>query len=172
MSYRLVTVGSTVPFDIKPGSDPNSVNLKSKGVLPVAVLSTADFNVSDINVETLMFGDPLLLDDGAMAVSPLRFAYEDVSDDGLMDLTLKFSTPELVDYDALGPDTLEGLLTGSLLDGTLIEGMDSIRIVPSNGFNKNSLLLAVSVPEPSAFVLSAIGLLGLAARAQRSRSRK
>ena len=165
-----VTINETepliVPFDIKPGSDPNSVNLKSKGVLPVAVLSTDDFDVSDIDVSTLLFGDPSLLDENGTAASPLRYAFEDVSDDGLLDLTLKFSMRDLVGYDALGPETIEGLLTGELFDGTPIEGFDTIRIVPPNGSNGNngsseSVVLASAIPEPSSLLLAALGLLGV-----------
>ena len=35
----------TVGIDIKPGSFPNSINLKGKGVIPVAILSTTTFDV-------------------------------------------------------------------------------------------------------------------------------
>ena len=130
---------TTFIVDIKPGSFPNSVNLKSKGVLPVAILGTDDFDVNDpntgVDITSLLFGDP----NGGTAVSPLRSALEDVSGDGFLDLSLKFSTAELMANGALGPDTTEGLLTGELLDGTPFEGMDSIRIVPPNGSNGNSL---------------------------------
>ena len=143
-------------LDIKPGSDENPVNLKSRGVLPVAVLSTDDFDASDIDVETLLFGDPLLLDNGATAAGPLRYAFEDVSDDGLVDLTLKFSIPELVDFGALGPESTAGLLTGALFDGTAIEGADSIRIVPSNGTHVTSLQ-ASGTPEPATLALALLG---------------
>ena len=81
-----------VIVDIKPGSVPNSVNLKSKGVLPVAILGTEDFDVNDVDIDSLLFGDPLLIDNGGTAVSPLRSSLVDISGDGLLDLTLKFST--------------------------------------------------------------------------------
>ena len=137
-------------------------------MLPVAVLSTNDFNVSNINVSSLLFGDPLLIDDNGTAVSPLRYAFEDVSDDGLLDLTLKFSLPELVDYDAIGPSTIEGLLTGALWDGTLIEGVDSIRIVPAGGGGPSSpLVAAASISEPSGFLLAAALLVLLSTTARR-----
>jgi len=159
-SFAAVFEPALALVDIKPGSFPNSVNLKSKGVLPVAILSTDDFDVNDVDIDTLLFGDPLLIDNGGTAVGPLRSAYEDVSGDGLLDLTLKFSTADLVEYDALGPDTIEGLLTGALLDGTPFTGMDAIRIVPPNGSNRNSLQIS-AVPEPSTLALTALGLLGM-----------
>ncbi len=165
---------TTVPFDIKPGGDVNPINLKSNGVLSTAILSTNDFDVSDINVSTLLFGDPLLLDDNGIGVSPLRYSFQDVSHDGLMDLSLKFSMRDAVDYGALGPDTIEGLITGELFDGTLIEGLDSIRIVPPNGSNgssgaNGSSIQVSAIPEPSTLTLAACALLGLIGRRQRGR---
>ena len=54
------------PFslDIKPGSDENPLNLKSKGVLPVSIVSTDEFDALSVDLETLLFGDPLLIDEG------------------------------------------------------------------------------------------------------------
>ncbi|MCH7752740.1 MAG: PEP-CTERM sorting domain-containing protein, partial [Planctomycetes bacterium] len=94
------------------------------------------------------------------ALSPLRSALEDVSGDGLLDLTLKFSVADLVEHGALSPDTIEGILIGLLVDGTAIEGMDSIRIVPPNGSKGNNLQIS-AVPEPTTLALTALGLLGI-----------
>ncbi len=152
--------------DIKPGSFPNSVNLKSKGVLPVAILGTEEFDATEVKFDTLRFGDPLLIGNGTTGVRPLRSALEDVSGDGLLDLTLKFSTADLVEYGALGPDTIEGLLTGALFDGTLFEGMDSIRIVPPNRSKGNNLQIS-AVPEPSSLLLGAMATVGLLLRRRR-----
>jgi len=46
-----------ISIDIKPGSSPNSINLKSKGVVPVAILGTDDFDVSDVDPDTVIFAD-------------------------------------------------------------------------------------------------------------------
>ena len=140
--------------DIKRDDFPNSVNLKSKGFLPVAILGTNEFDVNEVDIATLLFGDP----NSGTPLSPVRSALEDVSDDGLEDLSLKFSVADLVESGALGLDTIEGLLTGELLDGTPFEGMDSIRIVPPS-FSSAPLIAAV--PEPSTLALTALGLLGM-----------
>ena len=58
-----------VPVDIKPTSCPNPLNVKSKGVLPVAILGTVDFDVSDIDPATVLLE----------GVPPLRWALEDVA---------------------------------------------------------------------------------------------
>ena len=38
-----------VPIDIKPGSCPNPINVKSKGVLPVAVVGNSSFDVTQVD---------------------------------------------------------------------------------------------------------------------------
>ena len=47
-----------VDIDIKPYSFPNSINLGLQGVIPVAILSTTDFDVTDeltgVDPETVM----------------------------------------------------------------------------------------------------------------------
>ena len=105
-----------ITIDIKPGSDPNSINLKSRGVTPVAVLTTEDFDASTVDPVTLQFA----------GASPLRWALEDVDADGDLDLILHFKTQEL----ALTKDSTDATLTGETFDWVLIEGTDSVRIVP------------------------------------------
>ena len=52
-----------VDIDIKPGSFPNSINTKSMGKVPVAILGTEDFDVMTVDPYTVLFGP-----DGAAAV--------------------------------------------------------------------------------------------------------
>ncbi len=96
---------ATVPVGIKPQSCPNPFNTKSKGVLPVAILGTGDFDVTQV--------DPVSV--RLQGVSPLRWDTEDVATpfepftgkedaydcneygpDGYADLTLKFDSQEIV----------------------------------------------------------------------------
>ena len=107
----------SVDVDIKPGSDVNPVNTKSKGVIPVAILSTADFDVADIDVTSVTFGP-----DGATE-SHGKAHIEDVNDDGLDDLVLHFKTQ---DSGIVKGDT-EACVVGTTIYGTAIEGCDIIR---------------------------------------------
>ena len=141
-----VTIDVAVPvaIDIKPGSCPNPFNLKSQGVLPVAILGTAEFDVATIDPASIN------LKIGSQEVRPIRSSLEDVATpftgeitscenctelgpDGYMDLTLKFSTQAIVQ--AIGVDNVNDgdcfilTLTGTLNDGTPIIGEDVLRIL-------------------------------------------
>ena len=132
-----VTFGEvlTVPFDVKPSSCPNVLNLGSRGVLPSAILGTDAVNVADIDAASIRL----------LGVAPLRIAVEDVGapgsaepcagsgPDGVMDLILNFDTQQLVAAIAsvLGHVPADGevvtlSLSGQLKDGTPIIGEDTI----------------------------------------------
>jgi len=105
------------PIDIKPGSDPNSINLKSKGVVPVAVLTTDLFDAATVDPETVELE----------GVAALKWAMDDVDGDGDLDLVFHFSTQELaVPLDA---NSTEATLSGETYDGQTFSGTDSVRIV-------------------------------------------
>ena len=131
--------------DIKPASWPNPFQLKSKGVLPVAICGTEDFDVTTIDPVTVQ----LTLEGLGVGVAPLRWSYEDVATpyegepctghdlagDGYLDLTLKFSHQKV--KETLGLDAFEDrdivilILTGNLMEefnGSPIRGQDCIRI--------------------------------------------
>ncbi len=113
----------TVQIDIKPGSDPNSVNLRSRGVIPVAVLTDESFDAASVNVATVLFGRT------GYEAGPDRYSFEDVDDDGDTDLILHFRTQDT----GIEPDDTEAILTGLTTDGVEITGTDSVRIVPPEG---------------------------------------
>lgn len=117
-------------LDIKPGSCPNSVGVNSRGKLPVALLGSADFDVRDVDVSTLMLA----------GVPVLKYSYEDVAApcdggccigddyDGYDDLNLKFDTPSILETigDVDSAYEVELTLTGEFLDGTSFEASDTI----------------------------------------------
>jgi len=47
-----------IDIDIKPGSDPNSINSKSMGLVPVAILSSANFDAPSVDVGTKIWTSP------------------------------------------------------------------------------------------------------------------
>ena len=106
-------------IDIKPGNGPNSINTKNKGVIPVAILGSEDFDVSDINFASLTFGPSdasPVHDDGH---------FEDVNGDGYADLVSHYATRDA----GLQVGDTEACVTGETLDGIPIEGCDAVRIV-------------------------------------------
>jgi hypothetical protein len=127
-----------IDVDIKPESCPNPLQVGAHGVLPVAILGTADFDVMEIDPETVLLA----------GLPPLRWSREDISTpyaylpfdafdcteegpDGYTDLSLKFDHEAVVA--ALGDvndrDVLALSLTAKLLDETTVEGVDVILVV-------------------------------------------
>jgi len=146
----VITSLACIPIDIKPQSCPNPLNVKKKGVLPVAILGMEYFNVTEVDPETVRLGL-----EGEESVSPLQWALEDVATpddepfeykencmdcttdgpDGWLDLTLKFDAQEVIAAlgEVLNGECLTLTLTGNLLEefgGTSIKfGVDVIRII-------------------------------------------
>jgi len=114
-----------VAIDVKPGSYPNAINLGSYGLIPVAILSSDEFDATTVDPETVELAG------AGVAVRGKSNRYmahqEDVNEDGLLDLVLQVATQNL------DPDTFQdgyAILTGETTDGQLIEGEDEITIVP------------------------------------------
>jgi len=116
-----------VAIDIKPGSDPNSINPMSKGKIPVAILSTEGFDAPsqiDQNSLTLRFGST----GNEPSLAFCNPKGEDINGDGLIDLVCHFYTQD-TGFGVQCGDT-EGVLKGMTKDGISIQGIDSVRIVP------------------------------------------
>jgi len=124
----------SVGIDIKPGSYPNSFNINGHGVIPVAVLGSDTFDVSQIDLTTLNFqglevrvkgGKNQMLQCSIEDVSG-DFAYPEGAPDGYDDLVCQFED----DASLWIEGEAEATLAGSLLDGTPFAGTDTINIVP------------------------------------------
>ena len=118
-------------IDIKPGSDPNPINPSSKGVIPVAILTTDAFDASTIDPPTASF-------EGA---SPVRWKLKDVDHDGDLDLLLHFRTQET----SIVAGQVQACLTATF-DGNTLQGCDSIKVVPAKGGGNHGGLLALGAP--------------------------
>jgi uncharacterized delta-60 repeat protein len=113
-----------VSVDIKPGDFPNVIDLGSKGTIPVAVLSTADFNApKQVNTGSLGFGRTGNESSLASCNPP-----QDVNKDGLVDVLCHFSA-EKTGFQ-LGDS--QGVLTGTTGSGGSIRGTDSVVVVSSS----------------------------------------
>ena len=111
-----------VDSDIKPGSDPNSINMGSNGLIPVAILSTSDFDATDVDPETVSSAGA---DVGVRGKGDkLMASIEDVNGDTLPDLVVHIENA--LD---LSEGQAEATLTGYTFGGISIQGPDSINIV-------------------------------------------
>jgi hypothetical protein len=115
-----------VLIDIKPGSYPNSINLDSTGVVPVAILSNSTFDATNVDPATIKLAGAEVARKGKK--NKLRASIEDVNGDGLKDLSIKILIKDLI-FDELKNGW--GILTGELYDGTPIIGKDTLNIVKS-----------------------------------------
>lgn len=127
-----INVIQPVTVDVKPGTSQNTVNGKSQGVIPLAILTTHDFNATTVNANTV----------GLEGVAADHFAREDVDQDGDLDLILQFRTQAVLD--ALGLQLGSGQtervlveLTGETVDDVMIQGFDMIEFfLPGKGTGK------------------------------------
>jgi hypothetical protein len=140
--------------DIKPGACPNTLNRNSQGVLPVAVLGTNDFDATAIDVASVRLsradglggavapnegppGPHSVFEDAGTPFGGQSCECHDETADGLMDLSMKFRTADVVaalEFNALPPgDLVELFVTGNLLDGTPFAASDCIRLVHGRG---------------------------------------
>jgi hypothetical protein len=121
-----------VDIDIKPGSYPNCFNINGHGIIPVAILGSADFDVTQIDIATLSFGG---LDVRVKGNGAPQCSVEDVSGDftspegapdGYDDLVCQF----VDNPDGWTPDDGTATLSGELNDDTPIAGSDEICLRP------------------------------------------
>ncbi len=139
-------------LDIRPGGCPNPFNMKwiyevddpkpgKGGVLPVAILGTEDFDVRDIDVESVRLegAAPLLIGRGYRDVSQPAAGGADCTCsaagcDGYLDLALKFSVRDIAEALASGGIPSSGeerslILTGELEDETVFWAADCVTFV-------------------------------------------
>jgi hypothetical protein len=111
-----------VVIDIKPGENPPEINTKSRGILPLAILSSRTFSVPDmVDIATLTFG-------ATGRERSLAFCNpngEDVNGDGRLDLVCHFNTGDT----GLKRGDRQAVLRGRTVQNGLIEGSAEVLIV-------------------------------------------
>ncbi|ANM30417.1 hypothetical protein ABI59_13815 [Acidobacteria bacterium Mor1] len=113
--------GSTteVDIDVKPATTGNCVAIDDKGTVPVAVLGSAELDVSTIEIDSLRF-EGLIVATNKKGQRQCRKKY--VDGDDWLDLAC-FYEDDLSRWSGAEP---EGTLSGQLEDGTPIEGTDAL----------------------------------------------
>ncbi len=108
-----------VRIDIKPASAPNSINPRSRGKIPVAILTTESFDAPTVDRTTVLFGAT------GTETAPVHSALEDVDRDGDTDMILQFNIQDT----GIVCGNSAASLTGETLGGQTIKGTDSINTV-------------------------------------------
>lgn len=112
-----------VAIDIKPGSDSNCFNINDHGVIPVSILGSDAFDVTNIDPGSLNFNGLGVRVRGNKG--PLC-NFEDANGDDYLDMVCQFE--DNAEYWSLGSDIAN--VTGQLYSGASFQGSDSICVVP------------------------------------------
>lgn len=113
--------GLAVDIDIMPGGNPNMINLRAQGTLPVAILGSAEFNVATVDPATVTLAGAgvVMRKNGPMA------SMDDVNGDGSVDLVVHVARKDL----KLQVGDTEAVLEGKTYDGLAIRGTDSVVVI-------------------------------------------
>lgn len=114
-----------VAIDIQPGSTTNTININGNGVIPVAILGSASFDVSQIDISSLKFAG---LDVRVRGNGVPQCAIGEVNADAISDLVCQF----VDDATQWSPDNGTASITGNLyaeFGGTAFHGSDVINII-------------------------------------------
>ena len=106
-------------IDIVPGAESNPFNPKSNGVFSVAILTTREFNATQVNASTVRFGAS-----GTEAAS-VHTVLTDVDRDGDLDMVVHIRGKET----GISCGTTLGVLTGQTLSGAPFRGQGALRTV-------------------------------------------
>jgi hypothetical protein len=123
-SVEKIVEGITVKIDIKPGDKRNIINLRSKDVVPVAILTTStvkgdtlDFDATQVEPKAVKFGP-----NKAKSVSHKT---KDIDHDGDKDLILRFKIRKA----GIACGDTKATLTGKTFSGQAFTGSDFIKTV-------------------------------------------
>lgn len=117
------STGCELDIDIKPGSDPNSINIGSNEVISVAVFGSSSFNVKDIDADTVTFGP-----DNAMEIHKSQIHYEYVNDDEYLDAVFHFQQADT----GISADDEYAVLNCETDDGESLSGCDEVKVISND----------------------------------------
>ncbi len=114
-----------VGVDVRPFNPFNLINLHSNAKVPVAILSTADFNAGYVDPTTITFAGAPVATSGQ---GKLHYHFRDVNWDRRLDIVLYFETQEMT----LNSGILDAVLFGETLSGTKFSGTDRVLVIGNN----------------------------------------
>ena len=112
----LATPVIPVTIDIKPGDFTRTINVKSKGVIPVAVLTTKTFDATTVDAATVRFGKT------GLEAAAVRSTLRDIDGNGALDMVLYFNSPDT----GIGCADTVASLTGETSSNQAIRGSEAI----------------------------------------------
>ena len=113
----------TIGVDVRPGDDTGAINPRSPGMLAVALLGDAEFDVAQVDpAGVLVAGVPIRVLPNGQPMAD----FEDTDADGFMDLVVHVRVAEL---DLVGDDA-EILVTATTWSGMSLSGSDGVKLVP------------------------------------------
>ncbi len=119
-----------VTIDIKPDDASNKINLSARGLLPVAVLTTPEFNASQFTPEMAHLSDAATaMTTGCAGAEAVRWNYTDVNNDGQLDLVFFF---RIQDLNLTASSTAATLMAHGSYASTVVHimGTDSVLVKP------------------------------------------
>jgi hypothetical protein len=144
------TPPTIIQVDIKPSSDPNSINCNAVDeIITVAILTTEGFDATIVDHTTVTFEGASEIHVDKKTGEPKRHE-ENVDKDKDVDLVFHFVFGDT----SLNCGSTEGTLTGVTYDGLPIIGTDAVRMTPQNYYT--ALLTTPGTVETA----STFGLLG------------
>jgi len=123
--YTVADCNLLTSIDIKPGSQVNVIHVTGHERIPVAILSTPDFDATTIDPSTVCFGRPEPGQNDCSA-QPKGGRLTDVDHDGDLDLLLRFTASQTHLGDAGG--AVEGCVVGWTFAGKPFVGCDRVRV--------------------------------------------
>lgn len=107
-----------VTIDVKPGDSPTTLERGRGGMVPVAILSTAEFDALTVDVETIRVGP------GGDEAEAWKTTPSDVNEDRRLDLVALVKVQDM----GLTCSTRSIKLTASTQAGVPIEGSETVQI--------------------------------------------